>query len=92
MTHFQLTEIASIRDDRHSNIAISVLQQYWFQTASYFIFSESFAPFRAITGGIIGGKTYAYIPISYGMPLIDTGLALYLYGESTARIASNSSQ
>jgi hypothetical protein len=54
---------------------------FFFQTASYFLFSESFATFRAITGGIIGGKTLAYIPLSYGIPLIDTGVALYLYGK-----------
>jgi hypothetical protein len=31
---FQITEIETIRTDRHSNIAISVMQQYWFQVTT----------------------------------------------------------
>jgi len=54
----------------------------YFQTTSFFLFSESFATFRAITGGIIGGKTMAYIPLSYGIPFVTTGLGLYLYGKN----------
>ncbi len=30
----QITEIETIRTDRHSNIAISVMQQYWFQVTT----------------------------------------------------------
>jgi len=36
--------------------------------------------FRAITAGVIGGKTWAYILLSFGLPLTNTGLSMFLYG------------
>ena len=72
-----VAEMPDFREQRHHNIAISVLQQYWFLATGIFFLSESFATFRAITGGIIGGKTWAYIPLGYGAPLIDVGMSLY---------------
>ena len=59
--------------DRHNNIAISALQQYWFQAAALCLLSDSTAMFRAVTGGVIGGKTKAYLPIAYGLPLLNLG-------------------
>ena len=63
----------SILSDRHNNIAISALQQYWFQVAALCLLSDSIAMFRAVTGGVIGGKTKSYIPIAYGLPLLNLG-------------------
>ena len=36
---------------------------------------------RAITGGIIGGKTWSYLPLAYGLPLINVGVTVFLYGD-----------
>jgi hypothetical protein len=41
---------------------------------------EAFAGFRAITGGIIGGKTAAYIPMGWGVGFFGLGLTWYMYG------------
>ena len=36
-------------------------------------------------GGIIGGKTWGYIPMIYGIPLIDIGVTMLLYGDDYGR-------
>lgn len=33
-----------------------------------------------MTVGVIEGKTWAYVPLGYGVPFIDLGLTLFLYG------------
>ena len=63
----------TILEDRHNNIAISALQQYWYQAAALCLLSDSAAMFRAVTGGVIGGKTKAYLPIAFGLPMINLG-------------------
>lgn len=80
-----VSESDAIRKDRHDNITISVFQQFWFLAFCMSLLAESFATFRAITGGIVGGKTWAYIPIIYGVPMIDIGVTLYLYGNDYGR-------
>ena len=34
--------------------------------------------FRAVTGGVIGGKTMAYPPVAYGLAFINLGLTFYM--------------
>ena len=63
----------TILEDRHNNIAISALQQYWYQAAALCLLCDSAAMFRAVTGGVIGGKTKAYLPIAFGLPMINLG-------------------
>lgn len=36
---------------------------------------------RAITSGIIGGKTLGYIFLAYGIPFLNVGITYYLHGE-----------
>ena len=36
---------------------------------------------RAVTVGIIGGKTWAYIPLGYGAPFLNLGATLYCAGK-----------
>ena len=33
-----------------------------------------------MTSGVIGGKTWAYLPMGYGAPFVNVGLTIYLYG------------
>ena len=76
-----LTEIDGMCEDRHSNIAMSMLVQYWSLGVASFLFLESWAMFRAVTVGIIGGKTWAYIPLGYGLPFLNLGATLYTAGK-----------
>jgi hypothetical protein len=68
-------------ESRHTNIALSALQQYFFGAMGCFIFSMSLAAFKAITYGVIGGKTWAYCMLSYGFPIVNVGLTMVLYGD-----------
>lgn len=77
--HF-ISEAESIQEDRHANAAIASLILFFYLCGSYFQLLEAFAEFRAITGGIIGGKTMAYIPIGWGAGLIGLGVTWFLYG------------
>ena len=77
--HF-LSELEVIREDRHNNAAFSSLILFFYLCGSYFQLMEAFAEFRAITGGIIGGKTACYIPLGWGPGFIGLGLTWYLYG------------
>ena len=50
-------EFETLREDRHVNIALSACIQYWTLTTCFFLCCESFATFRAVAYGIVGGKT-----------------------------------
>lgn len=76
-----LTEADGMCEDRHSNIAMSMLIHYWSMGVASFLFFESWAMFRAVTVGIIGGKTWAYIPLGYGLPFLNLGATLYMAGK-----------
>merc|ERR1712106_761108 len=77
--HF-ISESPVIREDRHNNAAISSLILFFYLAGSYFQLMEAFAEFRAITGGIIGGKTIAYIPIGWGAGFLGLGATWFFYG------------
>lgn len=80
-----LSEIPAIREDRLKNIIFSALNQYWIMATAGFLFLESFATFRAITAGIIGGKLWGYVPLAYGLPFINLGLSIFFYDEDYGR-------
>jgi len=77
--HF-ISEVTIIQEERHANAAISSLILFFYLCGSYFQFLEAFAEFRAITGGIIGGKTWAYIPLGWASGFIGLGLTWFMYG------------
>ena len=77
--HF-ISEAKVIQEERHANTAISSLILFFYLSGSYFQLMEAFAEFRAITGGIIGGKTWAYIPMGWGMGFIGLGVTWFFYG------------
>ena len=79
LVHF-ISEVRVIQEERHANAAISSLILFFYLCGSYFQFLEAFAEFRAITGGIIGGKTWAYIPLGWGSGFIGLGLTWFMYG------------
>ena len=60
---------------------ITYLQRSFFKL---FMLRES-NNFLSILGGIIGGKTLGYLPLIYGLPLIDIGVSMFLYGADYGR-------
>jgi hypothetical protein len=68
-------------EDRHRNIWLSALQQGFFGAANCLICAEAIATLRAVVSGIIGGKTWSFIFISYGLPIVNVGLTIFLFGD-----------
>jgi len=77
--HF-ISEAKVIQEDRHSNTAISSIILFFYLSGSYFQLMEAYAEFRAITAGIIGGKTLCYVAIGWGTGFIGLGVTWFLYG------------
>ncbi len=50
-----------------------------------FLLSESFALFRAVTAGVLGGKGSSYVFVSYGTSLVLFGLTIFLYPDDYGR-------
>jgi hypothetical protein len=73
-------ELDMVRTDRHTNAAIASVMMFFYLAGSYFQLLEAFAGFRAITAGIIGGKTPAYIPLGWGAGFVGLGFTWFMYG------------
>ena len=52
-----LSEIVSIRLDRHLCAAAGICTNFFYTAAAFILLMESHAIFRATTTGVIGGKT-----------------------------------
>ena len=68
-------------NDRHLNMIISGIKYFSFQTAAGTLLCDSYAMFRAVTVGVIGGKTWAYLPLAFGQPFLSFGATLYRHGQ-----------
>ncbi len=68
-------------EGRHDNMLVSSFLHYFALATSGFICSESFASIRAISVGVIGGKTWPYVVLSYGFPLLNMGLTFFFFGD-----------
>ncbi len=77
-----IAQIGTLCDDRAVNIAISSVQQFAFGAAICFISSEAFATSQAITIGVMGGKTWAFIFVSYGLPILNVGITFFFFGSN----------
>lgn len=71
----------SVCEDRHNNMAISMMLMYFYQAAITWNMCEAHATFKGITAGLINGRTSVYHPIAWGLPLICVGFLCQQYGE-----------
>jgi len=71
----------SVCEDRHNNMAISMMLMYFYQAAICWNMCEAHATFKGITAGLINGRTSVYHPIAWGLPLICVGFLCHQYGE-----------
>ena len=71
----------SVCEDRHNNMAISMMIVYFFQAAICWNMCEAHATFKGITAGLINGRTSVYHPVAWGLPLVNVGGLCFLYGE-----------
>ncbi|CAG0903871.1 unnamed protein product [Cyprideis torosa] len=71
-----LTDIESVRDDRHTCTAFSVIIHYSYTAMGIWLALLCWAAFKAVTQGVIGGRLMAYSLLAWGLPLISVGVAL----------------
>ncbi|XP_069940170.1 adhesion G-protein coupled receptor G2-like [Cherax quadricarinatus] len=74
-----VSDLNSVRSSRHSCTAVGTLLHLFYQGAGAAVFTLGHASFNAITSGVIGGLLRAYLPISWGLPLISVGLTYLLF-------------
>ena len=73
-----LGELTFIQEDRHACTVIGCLISYFYTAAAFILACEGHACFKAITSGIIDGKSGAYLPLAWGMPMIALGANIFM--------------
>ena len=73
-----LGELNMIQEDRHACTVIGCLITYFYTASAFILACESHACFKAITSGIIDGKSGAYLPLAWGIPMISLGVNIFL--------------
>ena len=73
-----LGELVMIQDDRHACTIIGCLISYFYTASAFLLACEGHACFKAITSGIIDGKSLAYLPIAWGVPMIALGYNIFM--------------
>lgn len=73
-----LGEFHFVQDNRHLCTIVGCLISYFYTAASFLLSCESHACFKAITGGIIDGRSTVYLPLGWGIPMIALGYNIYV--------------
>jgi len=72
-----LGELHMVQDDRHFCTIVGCLISYFYTASAFLLACESHACFKAITGGIIDGRSCAYLPLGWGVPMIALGYNIH---------------
>ena len=72
-----LGEVSSLQEDRHLCTLLGAAISYFYTAAAFLLACEAHACFKAITGGIIGGRAMVYLPIGWGAPAIALGYNVF---------------
>eukprot|EP00090_Calanus_glacialis_P035198 TRINITY_DN60141_c0_g1_i1.p1 TRINITY_DN60141_c0_g1~~TRINITY_DN60141_c0_g1_i1.p1 ORF type:complete len:923 (-),score=185.92 TRINITY_DN60141_c0_g1_i1:73-2841(-) len=73
-----LGELHFVQDDRHLCTVIGCIISYFYTASAFLLACESHACFKAITGGIIDGRSCVYLPLGWGMPMIALGYNIHV--------------
>jgi len=73
-----LGELHFVQDDRHFCTVVGCLISYFYTASAFLLACESHACFKAITGGIIDGRSCVYLPLGWGVPMIALGYNIYV--------------
>jgi len=72
-----LGELPSLQEDRHICTLVGCCISYFYTAAAALVAVEAHACFKAITGGIVGGRARVYLPTAWGLPAIALGFNVY---------------
>merc|ERR1719481_1930529 len=71
-------EVGTVQSSRHACTIVGCLIQFFYVAAAFIMAGEGHATFKAITSGVIGGRTLVYLPFAYGIALISLGSSIYM--------------
>jgi len=72
-----VAEVAAVQEDRHLCTLVGAAISYSYTAAAFLLASEAHACFKAITGGIVGGRAIVYLPTAWGLPAIALGYNVF---------------
>lgn len=76
-----VSDLESVRDGRNSNLFVGLAMKYFYSASATWTMLEAHANFKAITAGIISGRTKIYHPFAYGTPLIPLGVLFLAFAD-----------
>ena len=65
-----LADVDFVRTDVHICAGVGCSANFFYIGCSALIFSEAHAIFKAITEGVIGGRTKTYLCLGWGLPFL----------------------
>ncbi len=72
-----VSELDAVRDDIVICAAVGCLINFFYIAAAGLITMESYAIFRAIVSGVIGGRTMVYLCLGYSLPFLLLGFNVF---------------
>ena len=76
-----ITDFHMVREKEHLNLIVGLIMAYLYTSSATWIACEAHAVFKALTSGIISGRSKIYIPFGYGTPLAIIGLLFLFYAD-----------
>ena len=67
------SDVQKVREDVHINLIIGMLMIYFYTSSLTWVCCEAHAIFKALTAGIISGRSRVYKPFGYGTPITIIG-------------------
>ena len=72
-----VTELDGVRDNRNTCCAMGALMSFFYSAVACLLAMESFAVFKAIISGVIGGRTRVYLCYGWGLPFVGLGYNIF---------------
>lgn len=81
-----VTDFHMVREKEHLNLIVGLIMAYLYTSSATWITCEAHAVFKALTSGIISGRSKIYLPFGYGTPLTIVGLLFLFYADDLGKV------
>lgn len=72
-----VSDLEVVRADRHSCAAVGCLTNFFCLATASLSFVQAHAVFASITAGVVGGRTWSYLCLGWGVPAAGLGANVY---------------
>ena len=73
-----LGELEMFQEDRHACTVLGCLIAFFYTASAFLLAGEGHACFKAITGGVIDGRSSAYLAMGWGAAFISLGYNIFM--------------